>query len=76
VDGRGARLLAARIESGVKPGDRVELVSLPADSAIRLGERGVVTDVDEDKVYVAWDSGLTLSFDPAEARLRLSPSAF
>lgn len=60
----------------MKPGDRVELMAPVGESLLRPGDRGVVTDVDEARVHVAWESGLTHPFDPAEARLRLLPSCF
>jgi hypothetical protein len=72
MDGRGARILAARILAGARPGDRVEVLACVAErSELARGDQGVVTCVDEGVVRVAWDSGLESDVDPGEAGLSL-----
>jgi len=72
LDGRGARHLATRIQVGARPGDRVEVVSPESgDSQLKPGDRGVVTHIGEGAVDVDWDSGLTHSVNPFQARLRV-----
>jgi uncharacterized protein DUF4314 len=70
MDAQGARLLAARIRTGVSVGMRIELVQDAADeTGLRAGDRGVVHQVDDrDRVFVAWDRGFESEIDPQSTR--------
>jgi len=66
MDAQGARLLAARIRSGVSVGARIELVETPRDdSGLFAGDRGVVDQINEQGwVVVSWDRGFASEIDP------------
>ena len=66
MDANGAKLLAARIRSGVSVGMRIELVTDVSDeSGLRAGDRGVVHHVDDEgRVLVLWDRGFETEIDP------------
>jgi hypothetical protein len=67
MDANGAKLLAARIRTGVSVGMRIELVDDVGDeSGLRAGDRGVVYQVDEHgRVIVLWDKGFESELDPS-----------
>jgi Domain of unknown function (DUF4314) len=71
MDTQGARLLAARIRAGVSVGARIELVEAPRDdSGLRAGDRGVVSQIDEEgHVFVTWDRGFASEIDPGNTRI-------
>ena len=71
MDTQGARLLAARIRSGVSVGARIELVDDPRDdSGLCQGDRGVVSQIDDDgHVVVTWDRGFASEIDPVNTRI-------
>jgi uncharacterized protein DUF4314 len=73
MDAQGARLLAARIRSGVSVGARIELVEAPRDeSGLRAGDRGVVDQIDEHgKVVVTWDRGFASEIDPGTTPIQM-----
>jgi hypothetical protein len=66
MDTQGARLLAARIRSGVSVGARIELVEAPRDdSRLAVGDRGVVDQIDDQgRIVVTWDRGFATEIDP------------
>ena len=66
MDANGAKLLAARIRTGVSVGMRIEVVADAGDeSGLRAGDRGVVYQVDEHgRVIVLWDRGFECELDP------------
>ena len=66
MDAQGAKLLAARIRTGVSVGMRIELVNDASDSSgLRAGDRGVVHQVDDDgRVVIVWDRGFESEIDP------------
>jgi hypothetical protein len=72
MDAHGAKLLAARIRTGVSVGMRIELVQDVADeTGLRAGDRGVVHQVDEHgRVIVAWDRGFESEIDPESTRFQ------
>jgi uncharacterized protein DUF4314 len=71
MDTQGARLLAARIRSGVSVGARIELVEAPQDdSRLYPGDRGVVSQIDDEgHVVVTWDRGFASEIDPGNTRI-------
>ena len=71
MDTQGARLLAARIRSGVSVGARIELAEAPRDdSRLAVGDRGVVDQInDEGRVVVTWDRGFATEIDPGSTRI-------
>jgi hypothetical protein len=71
MDAQGARLLAARIRTGVSVGARIELVEAPRDdSGLCPGDRGVVSQIDEDgRVFVTWDRGFASEIDLGATRI-------
>lgn len=66
MDANGAKLLAARIRAGVSAGMRIELAQDASDgTGLLAGDRGVVSDVDENgRVSVYWDRGFESQIDP------------
>jgi hypothetical protein len=71
MDASGARHLAARIRAGVRVGQFVEVVGHDGVDQLRVGDRGVVRDIDQDgSVLVAWERGFSLAVDPAATILR------
>jgi hypothetical protein len=71
MDTQGARLLAARIRSGVSVGARIELAEAPHDdSRLAVGDRGVVDQIaDDGRVVVTWDRGFATEIDPGSTRI-------
>ena len=72
MDTQGARLLAARIRSGVSVGSRIELVEPPRDdSRLVAGDRGVVDQIDDEgrRIVVTWDRGFATEIDPGSTRI-------
>jgi hypothetical protein len=72
MDTQGARLLAARIRSGVSVGARIELVEAPHDdSGLCAGDRGVVDQINEQgRVVVSWDRGSATEIDPGNTPIQ------
>lgn len=64
MDANGAKLLAARIRTGVSIGSRIELTGDMDESGLRAGDRGVVNAIgDQGRIVVQWDRGLTVEID-------------
>jgi hypothetical protein len=72
MDPTGARLLAARIKTGVSVGSRIELVADAEGSAeLRAGDRGFVREIDDcGIVRVTWDRGFEAEIDPDRTPFR------
>ena len=63
--------MRVRIAVGAAPGQRVEVVSVPAgDAPVEPGERGTVLDIDENGARILFDSGAELAIDPFVVRLQ------
>ena len=68
----GARLLAARLRAGVRPGTMIELISdSTLGSHLRSGDYGTVHDVKLDgSIVVEWERGFSAEIHPSRAEYR------
>ena len=64
MDSIGARHLAARLRAGVRVGTMIVLDADDADSGLRAGDRGIVSEITPDGIVVEWDRGFSLNVDP------------
>lgn len=66
MDAAGARLIAARIRAGVRPGTSIQLIGRATlDAEIAAGSTGVVEDIAADgSLIVQFDSGFRAHLDP------------
>ena len=72
MDTIGARLLAARLRAGVRPGTMIELISdSTEDSPLRPGDYGIVRDLKQDgSIIVEWERGFLVEIHPSLAEYR------
>jgi len=72
MDPLGARLLAARIRTGVSVGSRIELVAdVEGTDELRAGDRGVVEEIDDRGIVrVMWERGIVGEVDPERTPFR------
>ncbi len=72
MDAAGARLVAARIRAGVRPGTSIQLLGQAnCDTQLDAGSTGIVEDIAADgTLIVAFHSGIRAHLDPDTVEFR------